>query len=226
MLQYNPLNDWDQHKWREITFKAFLLTYLNLSGSMKSLAQMPDIHSSLCNSTRTQPLALTLKSILDPCDCSLQWLADVTHQGCPVRLKTDLLQCGTQLQDLVLSCPATGMMAYTHDYFTGEFLLVKDNTSLKTFQPIKSVAVFGEQAWIIQLPSPSGSKILLPGRYATPQEAGMFVCIHIWVHICIQQEFNCELKKHSESADHVRLTLFRRSHGVPKWNSFTSFIKF
>ena len=116
-LHHNPLTDWDQCKWNKMMHGASSLNYLRLSGTMDSLTQLPDIHTSTCN--RTQTLTLILESIPGPCNCSVQWMAAVTHEGCPVDLQTDKLQCGTRLEDMRLTCPQSGMILCDGDDLTG-----------------------------------------------------------------------------------------------------------
>lgn len=67
LLHGNPLNDWDHYKWNKMMCGATYLQYLDLRGTMSSLAQLPDIHASNCN--RTQTLTINLKDIPGPCDC-------------------------------------------------------------------------------------------------------------------------------------------------------------
>ena len=50
-------------------------------------------------------------------------------------------------------------------------------TSLPEFHPIRSIAVLGEEAWVLHSSpvfDPSvPHKILLPGRYANPEKVGI-----------------------------------------------------
>ena len=175
-LDYNPLRDWDQYKWNKMICDATSLQNLNLIGVLSSLTQMPDIHYSICN--RTKVLNLNLESIPGPCDCSLHWMADVVHQGCPVKLGTDVLQCGTEVQELNLNCPQNGMVLYDGDNFAGgSFMVDNSKTSAEAFQSVRSIAVLGEQAWVLHSSSlfdlSAAHKVLLPGRYANLQEAGI-----------------------------------------------------
>ena len=181
-LADNSLNDWDQYKWNKMICRASSLTSLSLSGSMNSLAQMPDVQNSICNTSRTETLALKLESIPGPCDCSVQWMAHVAQQGCPVDLQTDTLQCGSELLQLNLTCPENGVLLYKNDSFTGNSYIAEGRASVESFQPIRSVVVLGNHAWILHLPPESWSqmhKILLPDRYGNLQEAGMLFYILI-----------------------------------------------
>ena len=93
------------------------------------------------------------------------------------RNKTDELQCGKELPDLNRVCPKKGMVLYDGDDFDGKSIRVDGETSLQTFQPNGSIAVLGEQAWVLHSSSlfntSAPHKILLPGRYAHLQEAGV-----------------------------------------------------
>ena len=176
ILQNNPLNDWDHYKWNMMMHKASSLKKLDLDLTMNSLAQMPEIGYSLCNSKRTQNFTLILENIPGPCDCSVQWMADVAQQ-CHVDVQTDALDCGTELQDLNLTCPESGLVLYGEEDFTHLLYLVESTISLRRNKQIKSIAVLGEQAWVVHS-SPKFNmsapyKILLPGRYATLNEAGI-----------------------------------------------------
>ena len=173
-LDYNPLRDWDQYKWNKMICEASSLQNLNLIGALSSLTQMPDIHYSICN--RTKVLNLNLESIPGPCDCSLHWVADAVRQGCPVKLETDVLQCGTEVQELNFNCPQSGMVLYDGDNFAGGSLMVNTSKiSAEAFQSFRSIAVLGEQAWVLHSSSlfdlSAPHKVLLPGRYSNLQEA-------------------------------------------------------
>ena len=176
ILQNNPLNDWDHYKWNMMMYKASSLKKLDLGLTMNNLAQMPEIGYSLCNLKRTQNFTLVLDNIPGPCDCSVQWMADVAQQ-CHVDVQTDVLDCGTELQDLNLTCPESGLVLYGEEDFTTLLYLVESNISVPINKRIKSIAVLGEQAWVVHS-SPNFDmsaphKILLPGRYATLNEAGI-----------------------------------------------------
>ena len=173
---HNPYIDWDQYSWNKLMCGHPSLESMDLYGSMNNLAQMPDIYYSICN--RTGMLKIDLGRILGRCDCSVQWMADALHQGCPVKFEIKGLQCGSQLQDLNLTCPKSGMTLYKDEHFAGESFMVDNKTSRQAFhQPIMSIAVLGEQAWVLHssllfnLSAPH--KILLPGRYANLQKAGI-----------------------------------------------------
>ena len=153
--------------------EATSLQKLDLRGTMNSLAQLPDIHDFICN--RTRPLTINLTSISGPCDCSVQWMADAAKQSCSVELQTSKLECGLKVHDLNLTCPRNGMILYQGEDFNGTSFIVDNMTTVHTLKPIRSIAVLGEQAWILNSSVPFGLtapyKILLPGRYANLQEA-------------------------------------------------------
>ena len=176
-LAYNPLSDWDQYKWNDMMCGAALsLQSLDLSGSMSSLAQMPDVHYSICHPARTHMLNLTLESIPGPCDCSVQWMADALHQECLMELKTDVLQCNLALEDLNLTCPETGMVLYHSNNFSGySFLVAIGGHAPAPMEAVKSIAVLGDQAWIVKSLELlyNTQKTLLPRRYASLYEAGI-----------------------------------------------------
>ena len=174
-LTDNPLNDWDQYKWNDMICKAPSLIQLELSGSSRSLTQMPDIHSSLCNSPRAQTLTLVLESIPGPCDCSIEWMVNVTQQGCPVNLSTDALECETELQDLKLECPENGVVFYTEDNFSGNSLLVADTTSLEAFQQIKSIAVFKRGSCIHHCLMDHSSSFFLEDMQTQKKQVGLSI---------------------------------------------------
>ena len=128
--------------------KATSLNALDLSGTMSSLTQMPDIHSSICSTPRSETLTLKLESIPGPCDCSVQWMAEVTQQGCPIILQTDVLQCGKEVVSLNFTCAETGLVLYENENFTGDPHLLEEGTSVESLQ-MMSGAVLGEQPWIM-----------------------------------------------------------------------------
>ena len=173
-LEYNPLNDWDQYKWNEMICRASSLTTLDLSGSLISLTQIPDIRHSICSTPTHETLTMKLESIPGPCDCSVQWMADVVQQGCPLNLLTDTLQCGKEVVDLNLTCPQSGLILYQNENFTGDSHIIEDSTLAESLS-VTSYAVIGEQAWVVHASPPDiSNKMLHPGRYASQQEAGLF----------------------------------------------------
>ena len=173
-LTYNPLHDWDQNKWNEMICRASSLNTLDLSGSLSSLTQMPDIHHSICSTPTHETLTMILESIPGPCDCSVQWMADVVQQGCPLNLLTDTLQCGIEVGDMNLTCPQSGLVLYQNENFTGDSHIIEDSTLVESLS-VTSYAVIGEQAWVVHASPPDlSNKMLHPGRYASQQEAGLF----------------------------------------------------
>ena len=174
-LAFNPLNDWDQHTWNEMICKrAYSLNTLDLSGSLSSLTQMPDIHHSICSTPTHETLTLILELIPGPCDCSVQWMADVAQQGCTLNLLTDTLQCGIEVGDMNLTCPKSGLVLYANENFTGDSYMVEMGGIVESWS-VMSYAVLGEQAWIAHASHPDmRNKMLHPGRYSSKQEAGLF----------------------------------------------------
>ena len=76
------------------------------------------------------------------------------------------------MQDLNLTCPQSAMLLYKDENFEEYLSLVEGNASLQAFPTISSIIVLGDQAWLLHF-SLAVPKFLFPGKYATPEEAGV-----------------------------------------------------